>query len=232
MYTTCPQGLAFVRGVRPLIEQRDVPGLMQVLAEKYPHQRLVELLSSDDEETVKTALVCLALNGTMDDVPAVARMLHSPDEAAAGFAEHALWSIWFRAGGEAAISTLHQAVQLISDERYEEAKTCLGELIERRPALAEAYHQRAIVHFLLGDYAAAIEDCRQTLRLNPCHFGAMAGLGHCHAARGDLGAAEDAYRATLLLHPRLEGVRQSLQQIVEALPRRAREDGPSPSTLC
>jgi len=89
--------------------------------------------------------------------------------------------------------------------------------VVRCPTFAEAYNQRAIVLFLLGRYEQAAEDCLRALRLNPYHFGAMAGLGHCHASLGRWERALEAYHRTLQLHPRAEGIRQSIRQVQEAV---------------
>jgi tetratricopeptide (TPR) repeat protein len=48
---------------------------------------------------------------------------------------------------------------------------------------------------------AAISDCEQVLRLNPVHFGALHGLGICHAALGEYSLAIQAFRRALEIQP-------------------------------
>ncbi len=223
------QGQELVRDVRPILEQRDAAALVRHLERYWPADRLAELLGCGNADAEKTALVCLAMTGSMAHGARVARVLHSSDPAAVGFAEYALWSIWLRAGDDEANASLHAAVQLIGEECLELAVERLTELIARCPRFAEAYNQRAIALFLQGEYAQAAEDCTRTLRLNPYHFGALAGLGHCHAAQGRLESAFNAYLATLQLHPRLEGIRQSLQQIEQGLHKHVLAEGPRQS---
>jgi len=206
-------GQEFVRQVRPILERHDGEGLVAHLSRYWPNDRLRGLLTCGNEDAEKMALVCLSLTGTMADNAVVAQMLHDEDALTASFAEHAIWSIWFRAGDDDAKLRLTRAVHLIDKGLFAKAIEVLSALLERCPTFAEAYNQRAISYFLQGDYNRAIADCRAALRLNAHHFGAMAGLGHSYASLGQLAQALEAYRCSLQLHPRLEGIRESIQQI-------------------
>jgi tetratricopeptide (TPR) repeat protein len=157
-------------------------------------------------------------------------MLHDEDAETAGLAEHALWSIWFRAGTPQANLCLTRAIRLISEGHLDRGIRLLDAIIEEHPDFAEAYNQRAIAKFLQGEYEQVVADCEETLRLNPHHFGASAGLGHSYAARGLLDLALGAYRRTLGIHPRLEGIRQSMQQIRKCMARARAADAASPSS--
>ena len=59
-------------------------------------------------------------------------------------------------------------------------------LLEKAPRFAEAYNQRTIVYFRIGELAKAVADCEKTLRMNPFHFGA------CQRPGPELHAAEKA----------------------------------------
>jgi tetratricopeptide (TPR) repeat protein len=54
--------------------------------------------------------------------------------------------------------------------------------IDHAPDFAEAYHGRATAYYMSGRIGPALDDLRQTLILNPRHFGAMRGFAH---ARGN-----------------------------------------------
>jgi len=222
-------GQEFIGQVRPLIERQDTDTLIACLARSWPRDRLTALLNCRHEDAAKTALVCLSLVGRMADCPAIAGILHHEDDAAASFAEYALWSIWFRAGGPRAHVALNGAVQLISQERHTAAAERLTELVTRWPEFAEPYNQRAIVRLLQDHYAQAIEDGRQVLQLNPYHFGAMAGLGHSYAAQGRFPQAIHMYHAALQVHPRMKGIPELIQQISQCIPRPRTSGDPRPS---
>jgi tetratricopeptide (TPR) repeat protein len=217
MNLTHSHGREFVRQALPLLARMDTPRLLEHLHQNWPNSALRDLLACGEEDARKVAVVCLALTGSSEDLPSIAAVLHDDDPTTAGFAEHAMWSIWFREAGPAAENLLARAVEWIGRNQLDEAIGELASIVHRYPDLAEAHNQLGIAHFLKGEYAAAIDDCRRVLELNPYHFGALAGLGHCHAARGELREAYDAYRRALRLHPRLEGIRQTLMQVRKAL---------------
>lgn len=214
-------GREFVEQVRPILESRDVDALVRFLERHWPAETLRHLLECGHDDAAQAALVGLSVLGTMDECPAVAACLHDDDGTTAGLAEHALWSIWFRAGDPQANHKLTGAIRLIGEDRFEDAIDLLIDILTDRPDFAEPYHQIGLIYFLKGDYHRALFNCRAALMLNPWHFGAMAGLGHCYAAMGQYEDARKVYQQVLQLHPRLEGVRQAIRQIREAADRGA-----------
>lgn len=94
-------------------------------------------------------------------------------------------------------------------------------VIDHAPDFAEAYHGRATAFFVLDDYGPALDDLRQTLVMNPRHFGAMRGLAIILEA---IGKEEEAFEVTeriLAIHPQMQDVaetRQRLQHRLEGIP--------------
>ena len=97
----------------------------------------------------------------------------------------------------------------------------LRRLIRKAPRFAEAYNQRAIVHFRMGDFTQSIADCEKVLRLNPYHFGAASGMAQCFMKQKKLRAALRTYRRANRINPNLDGV----QQVIESLERMLGEKG-------
>ncbi len=217
---TYPCGRELIDQLRPILESGRLEVLLDELEQRWPSERLRESLEHLADDGIKIALFCLSLVGTMDDAPAVARRLHHPDTYIAKLAENTMWSIWFRAGDASSNLALSQAVQMIGENRLDEARDGLSALLERRPDFAEAYNQRSIALFLQGCYAPACEDLRSALRLNPLHFAALAGLGHCHAAECQWTEALDCYQRALAIHPRVDGLPGLVAELMDTLARR------------
>ena len=143
------------------------------------------------------------------------------DATVRSLADHALWTIWLRADTPENNATLERVRDLIAHRLLVQAIELATRLVERAPGFAEAYNQRAIVYFRLGDMARAIEDCEKVLRLNPYHFGAASGLAQCFMKQKRLRAALRFYRRANRINPHLDGVKQ----VIDSLERMLGEKG-------
>ena len=76
-------------------------------------------------------------------------------------------------------------------------------VIEGGSSFAEGYNQRAVAYFMLEEWSQAIRDCKQTIALNPYHFGAFAGMGHVYVRLGKIEEAIEAYKQALIINPNL-----------------------------
>jgi len=205
------QGRRLVAQALPFIARHDVEGLVAMLTKDWTEADLISLLACPCPTSVKTATACLSASGSMAANAPVAQVLHHDDPVAARLAEHALWALWFRAGSKDANRNLRRAVRLMNDGQRAEALERFDDVVAGEPELAEGYNQRAICRYLEHQITESIADCDRALALNPYHFGAMAGRGHCLAQLKRYREALDSYRAALNIHPRLDGVRQSIR---------------------
>jgi tetratricopeptide (TPR) repeat protein len=189
---------------------------------RYTEGTLHRLLHSGDARARRAAVLALGLTGTLKGSnPAVALMLHDDDRGVRRLAIDALWSLWTRAGGEPHATELTRLVGLRNRRRK---LAGFDALIAAAPGFAEAYNQRAIVHFQLGDWPKALADYQQALRLNPYHFGAAAGLGRCHLKLGKDRPALRAFRNALRLNPAMEEIEEMVRKLESALGGEGRKD--------
>lgn len=160
------------------------------------------------------AVLGLGLIGTMESNAAVAAALHDEDQLVRKFAHDTLWEIWLRGGTVDHAWQLRQAIQLTDHVQTLEA---LNELIREAPDFAEAFNQRAIIHFRRGDHHRSVQDCQSALRLNPYHFGAAAGMGQCFLKLSKPRAALRAFKQALEINPSLTHLRDAVRSLTEAL---------------
>ncbi len=204
---------SFVCSVKPLLEARNLEGLLSHLKSNWTTDQIVSLLGGSDRDARKVAALALALVGGKCCIPAVAERLRDPDMLTNQMAEHALWSIWFRCGTPAANSELARGTQCLGDHDFDCAFEHLNRAIAISPCFAEAYNQRAIASYLMEDYERSRRDCQITISLMPCHFGAWAGLGHCHAHLGNLPEAIKCYTKALDINPHLDCICQAIHEL-------------------
>lgn len=127
--------------------------------------------------------------------------LKNPDETVRQRATQELWRIWFQQKGVYGWELLQRSQVLLETGEITQAETVLTELIDDQPDFAEAWNQRAFLYYRLGQYKKSLEDCQMVINLNPIHFGALHGLGLCHAALANYSAAIQAFRRALEIQP-------------------------------
>ena len=112
-----------------------------------------------------------------------------------------LWRIWFWQKGRIALEQIEESERFLSEGNVVAANSILDDLVDALPDFAEAWNRRAVLQFVTKNYDLAIVDCEMVLQLNPVHFGALHGLGLCHAALGNYSAAIRAFRLALEIQP-------------------------------
>lgn len=203
----------FVAAVKPLLERQDLPGLLDTLKSRWTAEQIVSLLKSPHRDARKVAALSLGLVGGKCCCAPLTEQLQDADPVVHGMAEHALWSIWFRSGSDKANCHLAKGAKAMDAKDYAGALEHFSKAIEIDPSFAEAYNQRGIAHYLLEHYDESVADCQKTVDLMPCHFGAWAGLGHCHAHEGRLPTALDCYRKALSINPHLECLDEACEEL-------------------
>ncbi len=127
--------------------------------------------------------------------------LKSSDENIRERATSQLWRIWFWEKGKIPLEQIEESERLLGEGDLDAAGAILDELVADLPDFAEAWNRRAVWGFVTQRYDRAIADCEMVLKLNPVHFGALHGLGLCHAALGNYSAAIGAFRSALEIQP-------------------------------
>jgi len=94
---------------------------------------------------------------------------------------------------------------------------CMTNLINKAPDFAEALNQRAIIYFRMKQYEDSIADCQRALDLNPWHFGAQVGMAQSFMKMKKHRSALKAFRNTLKIHPRMEGVADAIRTLEKVL---------------
>ena len=181
---------------------------------RYQECTLQRLLSDGAPTARDAAAFCLGLLGTWDSNPHLAAALQDEDEGIRQMASEALWSLWFRAHEPRHTLELRRLVRL-RDRR--KALEGLSALVQEAPDFAEAWNQRAIIHFKSKRFEEAIADCERALKLNPHHFGAHAGMAQCYMHMRRHASALSAFRAAHQINPHMDGIVSTIKLLEKAL---------------
>lgn len=125
----------------------------------------------------------------------------SPTEMAGMPIQNQIWELWIIAPDEQSQLMLDDGRERIRYGDYERAESVLSDLIEYCPTYAEGWNQRAFVRFLRQDYGRALDDITGALKLEPLHFGALAGRATTLMNMGRTEVGMEALREALKVNP-------------------------------
>ena len=148
---------------------------------------------------------------SLDDL--FAKLLANAKSPAGERIEQEILRRFSRSGSPTADLLMSWATDAMEEKDYPHALDILDQIIVVKPDFAEAWNKRATVHFLLDDYGDSLSDIRQTLALEPRHFGALSGFGIILQAIDRNEEAVRVYRRALEINPRLDKVREALEEL-------------------
>ena len=199
------------------LTNNDCAMFVKRIARRYSCPTLERLLTVGDHVTRRAAALALSLLGDYEANSSLGRALVDRDRGVRTIAESGIRQLWCRVGSREQRETLCRVVDLNDERRHTEAARLATELIHSSPWIAEAWCQRGMAHYHLGQYDAAIRDCHQALEINPYHFTAAAGMGQCYLLQDNPVAALEAFRRALRLNPGLEQVRAQVVRLQRSL---------------
>jgi Tfp pilus assembly protein PilF len=126
----------------------------------------------------------------------------APTEEVASALEEKITHSWLEASTPAVTLLMSQGLRQEGAGAPDDAAAAFSDAIVLDPTLPEAWHQRAIARFKSGDTVGAVQDLRQTIQLEPRHFGAWRTLEQIAERREDWKAAYDAWRHVMDIDPR------------------------------
>lgn len=141
--------------------------------------------------------------------------LAGADERTAGRIERRIWREWSKSGSAAMDLLLERGRDAMRSGDTKTAIEHFTALIDHAPDFAEGWNDRAMAFYQMGEFGPAVADIMQVLRLNPRHFGAMAGFGKILEETDKPDQALKVYEAALAIHPHLKGVSEAAERLRE-----------------
>jgi tetratricopeptide (TPR) repeat protein len=120
--------------------------------------------------------------------------------------------------GSASINLLIQwADKSMTEEKNAAALDFLDEAIRLKPDYVEGWNRRATLHFKMGNYRKSMSDINQVLRIEPRHFGALAGMAAIMSQTGRDEMALKAWERFLEVYPTERQAQKELGDLAEKL---------------
>jgi tetratricopeptide (TPR) repeat protein len=131
--------------------------------------------------------------------------------------EASIWMHWLEAPDEVSASAMQRIAEAMEGADLQIALQFSNQLVESHPEFAEAWNKRATIHYMLGNNAQSVSDIRQTVALEPRHFGAISGLGLIFLRERNLEAALSAFEQVLAISPASVSAQRSVERLRQEL---------------
>ena len=141
------------------------------------------------------------------------QLAQAEDQQQAAPIEQAIWARWADSGSPTVNILLERANAAETAGDAELAERFLDQASDLAPDYAETWNRRANLYYSTDDYPGAIAAIQETLKREPRHFGALAGLGLIYEELGQQRQALEAFRAALVIHPHYEVALQGVRRL-------------------
>jgi tetratricopeptide (TPR) repeat protein len=186
-------------------------------AAELDHDQALVALGYPEEKARFEAAVRLGDIGTNEDVQYLMARLRDEKENVRNQAEQAIQRIWGRSGNSAIDAMFNRGVREMFERNFARAISTFTEIIKAKPDFAEAWNKRATLYFITREYNRSLADCDQVIKLNPQHFGALAGYGQIYLELDQPERALDYFQKALNVNPNLVVVVNTMNKIERML---------------
>lgn len=195
----------------------DTPTFITSIAQIYSIATLERLLTAGDIQSRRAAALALGLIGPANCVAKLGPLLNASDRKLRLVVDDALRAISAREGSAHQRGVLEQVIRMNECGQFEKSVELASNCIEQTGGTSELFHQRSLAMFQLDALTQAREDCLHTLKLNPFHYAAMVGLGHCFLEQGELIDSLFWFRQALDVYPDLEPIRVQVRRLEKTI---------------
>ncbi len=179
----------------------------------HPEKKLTE---AEKAEALRKALapkpsVAVLRRQTLDLL--FKQLATASDEEAAKTISATIEHIWAHSESDTANLLMERGSASLAAGQYPLALSLFDKLIVLQPKWAEAWNKRATTRFRADDIEGAMADIDQVLKLEPRHYGALAGMGLILQKSNLNKQALDVFRKALALNPKQPELRKLIENL-------------------
>ena len=128
-----------------------------------------------------------------------------------------IWNKWIYAIPKNAQQNLKYALNEFNSGRLLSAEKAFTDLIKMYPDYTEGWNKRATIRYMLDDLEGSLNDIDKVLRLQPRHFGAIAGSGLIYIKKKKYEKALNFYKSLDKIDPMNEESKMFIKLISKIL---------------
>jgi tetratricopeptide (TPR) repeat protein len=145
------------------------------------------------------------------------RLARTQDSDEAAGTVSAISRLWLESGSDTSDLLMSRALQALESKSYPLALELLDAIVESQPDWAEAWNKRATVRYFAGDSKGSMADIAETLKREPRHLGALAGMGAILEEAGQREEALRVYQRGLDIAPNYKPMKDAVERLKAAL---------------
>ncbi len=124
-----------------------------------------------------------------------------------------IWRVWRHFDDEDVTLLMAQGMQSMHGADLKVAVEYFSKVVDLAPEFAEGWNARATAYYMMGEYELSTSDVKQTLRLEPRHFGALSGQGLIYMQLENHLAALVFLERALQYNPHMHNISESIKLI-------------------
>lgn len=171
--------------------------------------------AAEESEAVAAPATERSTGSSLDDL--FHDLKRSGNEAAAARIASRIQREWTRSGSRSIDLLMQWASVAMQARKFDTALDLLDQVVTLSPDYAEGWNRRATVHFMMNNYALSMSDIDRTLRLEPRHFGALAGMAQILQRTGRKEPALKAYERVLDVYPMMRNAQDQVGTLADEL---------------
>ena len=171
--------------------------------------------AAEEREAVAAPATERSTGSSLDDL--FHDLKRSGNEAAAARIASRIQREWTRSGSRSIDLLMQWASVAMQARKFDTALDLLDQVVTLSPDYAEGWNRRATVHFMMNNYALSMSDIDRTLRLEPRHFGALAGMAQILQRTGRKEPALKAYERVLDVYPMMRNAQEQVGTLADEL---------------
>jgi len=153
------------------------------------------LLATLAPATAQTERETAVLDGLFD------QLRSAPDESTARAITNQIWIYWTTPADPVLAARMRDVLELRQSADFPAVIALLDDIVVDYPDYAEAWNQRATIHYLLRNFDQSLADIAKVLEFEPRHFGALVGRAVIYENQGQHALALKDMSTALAIHP-------------------------------
>ena len=153
------------------------------------------LLATLAPATAQTERETAVLDGLFD------QLRSAPDESTARAITNQIWIYWTTPADPVLAARMRDVLELRQSADFPAVIALLDDIVADYPDYAEAWNQRATIHYLLRNFDQSLADIAKVLEFEPRHFGALVGRAVIYENQGQHALALKDMSTALAIHP-------------------------------